>query len=264
MKANKNFYLAALASIVLVIFSILFSSAAFAANAQDTPLTITETRITTSGSAERPDIFGDKIIWKDYRNDNGTGISTDIYIYNLSTSTEVQIATSGSAEIPVIYDDKIVWQDGRNGSLDIYMYDLYTHKEIQITNSESFKESPAIYENRIVWEDTINGSSDIRMCTISGDEPEIKIVVANFSSNVNEGFAPLSVQFTDLSENATGWNWNFGDGTNSTKRNPIHIYSAAGNYIIMLTASNGYGTDMKISEIKVQSAPRTIPGGFNF
>ena len=36
--------------------------------------------------------------------------------------------------------------------------------------------------------------------------------VANFSSNVTRGYAPLSVQFTDSSENATGWNWDFGDG----------------------------------------------------
>ena len=37
--------------------------------------------------------------------------------------------------------------------------------------------------------------------------------VANFSSNVTTGNTPLSVQFTDLSENATEWNWSFGDGS---------------------------------------------------
>ena len=42
--------------------------------------------------------------------------------------------------------------------------------------------------------------------------------VANFSTNVSEGFAPLSVQFTDLSKNTTGRNWNFGDGANSTEQ----------------------------------------------
>ena len=38
--------------------------------------------------------------------------------------------------------------------------------------------------------------------------------VANFSTNVSEGNAPLSVKFTDLSENATSWlNLNFNGNT---------------------------------------------------
>jgi PKD repeat protein len=47
--------------------------------------------------------------------------------------------------------------------------------------------------------------------------------VATFTSNVTEGYAPLDVQFTDISENATGWNWHFGDGTNAASQNPSHI-----------------------------------------
>ena len=30
------------------------------------------------------------------------------------------------------------------------------------------------------------------------------------------------------------WNWNFGDGTNSTEQNPVHTYSKAGNYTVNL------------------------------
>ena len=77
--------------------------------------------------------------------------------------------------------------------------------------------------------------------------------VANFSSNVTSGYTPLTVQFTDLSINATGWNWNFGDGTNSTEQNPIHTYSSAGSYIVNLTASNANGTNSKLATITVLS-----------
>ena len=48
--------------------------------------------------------------------------------------------------------------------------------------------------------------------------------LANFSINVTSGYAPLSVKFTDLSTNATGWNWSFGDGAYSNQPNPIHTF----------------------------------------
>jgi PKD repeat protein len=79
---------------------------------------------------------------------------------------------------------------------------------------------------------------------------------ANFSSNKTTGYAPLSVQFTDMSKNATGWKWDFGDRTYSTQRNPMHIYSAAGNYTVNLTASNGNGMDSKLATFAVM---RSIP-----
>lgn len=76
--------------------------------------------------------------------------------------------------------------------------------------------------------------------------------VANFSSNVSRGFVPLSIQFTDLSENATAWNWDFGDGNNSTEQNPVHTYSAAGNYTAKLIAINAACQSTKTREIPVK------------
>lgn len=44
-------------------------------------------------------------------------------------------------------------------------------------------------------------------------------------------------QLTNLSsENAKTFEWNFGDGTTSTERNPMHSYAAAGTYTVRLTA----------------------------
>jgi PGF-pre-PGF domain-containing protein/uncharacterized repeat protein (TIGR01451 family) len=79
--------------------------------------------------------------------------------------------------------------------------------------------------------------------------------VANFSSNVTEGYAPITVEFTDSSENATGWSWDFGDGSNSTEQNPVHIFSTAGNYTVNLTISNVNGTDSTESTITVTDEP---------
>ncbi len=75
---------------------------------------------------------------------------------------------------------------------------------------------------------------------------------ANFSSNITSGYAPISIQFTDLSKNSTSRIWSFGDSSNSTQKNPKHIYSTAGNYTVKLTVSNANGTDSKTRYINVR------------
>jgi PGF-pre-PGF domain-containing protein len=75
---------------------------------------------------------------------------------------------------------------------------------------------------------------------------------ANFISNPTTGVAPLSVVFTDTSTGLpTSWSWDFGDGSNSTDKNPMHVYSAAGTYTVNLTATNVYGGTSKTAQIIV-------------
>jgi len=86
----------------------------------------------------------------------------------------------------------------------------------------------------------------------------IKVVikpVANFTSNVTSGKAPLNVAFTDTSTGIpTKWKWTFGDGMNSTKQNPVHKYSKTGNYTVALTISNvaGSNSTTKTNYVKVK------------
>ncbi len=46
------------------------------------------------------------------------------------------------------------------------------------------------------------------------------------------------LQFTDMSANATGITWSFGDGQTSTAAQPTHTYATPGTYIISLLAVN--------------------------
>ncbi|HEY3361797.1 MAG TPA: PGF-pre-PGF domain-containing protein [Methanosarcina sp.] len=86
--------------------------------------------------------------------------------------------------------------------------------------------------------------------------------VANFSSNVTEGYAPLTVQFNDLSQKATSRIWDFnGDGQlDSNGTNPVYVYANAGTYTVNLTVSNENGTASKIAVINVLT-PSSSSGG---
>ncbi len=52
------------------------------------------------------------------------------------------------------------------------------------------------------------------------------------------GCAPLTVNFTNNSNNGLSYVWNFGDGTSSTTFSPTHTFSGPGTYTVSLTASN--------------------------
>ena len=77
---------------------------------------------------------------------------------------------------------------------------------------------------------------------------------ARFTSDVTEGYPPLSVRFKDFSENATSMLWDFGDGSASSYPNPQHIYSSEGDYVVSLTVSNENGSDSASVTIYVLNA----------
>ncbi|MDW5549619.1 PKD domain-containing protein [Methanosarcina sp.] len=89
----------------------------------------------------------------------------------------------------------------------------------------------------------------------------IKVIekpVANFTSSVTSGKAPLNAKFTDTSTGtASGWIWEFGDGSKSFVQNPTHKYSKAGVYTVNLTVKNAAGSNTvtKTEHIKVTAKP---------
>lgn len=62
---------------------------------------------------------------------------------------------------------------------------------------------------------------------------------AEFSFAINGD----TVDFTNLSSNATTYDWDFGDGNKSNMANPSHVYSANNTYTVTLIASNSCYSD---------------------
>jgi len=61
-----------------------------------------------------------------------------------------------------------------------------------------------------------------------------------------------TVAFFDSSaNNPVSWQWDFGDLSTSTSRNPVHRYTASGNYPVTLIASNSLQSDTMQSNIDV-------------
>ncbi|KKH98357.1 hypothetical protein EO95_17370, partial [Methanosarcina sp. 1.H.T.1A.1] len=86
--------------------------------------------------------------------------------------------------------------------------------------------------------------------------PEPVLPVADFGTNAIQGPAPLTVQFTDLSQNTVSWNWDFDNNgqPDSTDQSPVYVYEVPGDYTVTLTVSNENGAASKTIEIKVLEA----------
>jgi len=83
-------------------------------------------------------------------------------------------------------------------------------------------------------------------------------VSAEFYSNITRGGIPLHVQFMDSSTNSpTSWLWDFGDSTNSTDQNPVHIYTLNGTFDVSLTSGKdgSFNSTIKSSYITASADP---------
>jgi YVTN family beta-propeller protein/beta propeller repeat protein len=202
------------------------------------------------GTYTTPDIYNDTIVWgmdSNYGAVNDTGI----YICDLSvTNTLPPVAeftantTYGAAPLAVLFTDT-----STGGVPTSWIWDfgdeIYSKHAMNATHTFT---KPGNYTISLTVGNDAGNSKVMKPNYIVVTNP---FPIANFSSNVTHGYPPLSIQFTDLSQNATGWCWDFGDGNNSTQRNPVHEYTDPGIYSVNLTASNENGTDSRLATITV-------------
>lgn len=79
------------------------------------------------------------------------------------------------------------------------------------------------------------------------DDEAVKDPVASFQYEVSATNA-LEVVFTNYSQDASSYAWNFGDGETSVEENPTHIFAAEGTYTVTLTATNSAGVTDDVSK----------------
>jgi gliding motility-associated-like protein len=101
--------------------------------------------------------------------------------------------------------------------------------------------APGTYTVKVVAIET-------QYCNSKDSTTKVITVYPNITSNFSYTVVSCSdtVKFTNLST-TTATNqtatWNFGDATTSTVLNPIHTYSAAGTYTVLLTSGTGLCSD---------------------
>lgn len=83
--------------------------------------------------------------------------------------------------------------------------------------------------------------------------------IAYASATPVSGIAPLDVSFSsagsyDPDGSISVFGWNFGDGSSSNEANPSHTYTAAGDYLAVLTVTDNLGASAS-SSVSIQVLP---------
>jgi PKD repeat protein len=87
------------------------------------------------------------------------------------------------------------------------------------------------------------------------------VPTSEFFADIRTGDPPLTVKFHDDSDgNPSAWLWDFGDGTTSTQKDPVHTYTSVGYYNTTLITGNAFGMDtlVRTNHIRVGN-PSLVP-----
>jgi PKD repeat protein len=79
--------------------------------------------------------------------------------------------------------------------------------------------------------------TDVNGCVDTSAQAPFPYYAAGAMVDDATGCIPDTVFFTDISNGALSWHWDFGDGTTDTQQNPVHIYNNNGTFTVTLVAT---------------------------
>ena len=197
-------------------------------------------------------------------NPTHTYVEDGIYLVNLiatgfcgsdTTTTEVEIATLPEADFsfdPLSGCEPLTVQftDLSSSNVDSYAWTFEggTPATSSSANPEVTYSNAGLFDVQLVVSNE-QGNDTLLL------EDAIEVlpsVEANFSFIIND----LEVSFTQESQNADTYAWDFGDGNSSTLPNPSHTYAQDGIYTVELIAEGFCGSDTITVEIEIATLPQ--------
>jgi PKD repeat protein len=114
-----------------------------------------------------------------------------------------------------------------------------------------------IFKKAGKWEVKLTALNENNCNGVSMESVTIKTVAADvpvpdftFSFSNSNAFAPVSVIFSNSSQNAISYRWSFGDNTGtSTEISPTYKFNVADAFTVKLEATNGAGVTKSITKV---------------
>ena len=118
----------------------------------------------------------------------------------------------------------------------------------------------ALDENPIVnYNSPGSYSALLIVSNASGTDSLLQENIITVQNNTTAGFNftinDLEVVFTNISQNANNYTWDFGDTNSSTATNPTHTFNEAGTYTVNLIATGPCGSETYSQTIMIGTPP---------
>jgi PKD repeat protein len=134
----------------------------------------------------------------------------------------------------------VVFTDLTGGGVTAWKWDFGDGTSATVQNPAHTYTKPGIYSVTFAVSNEF-GSGQITKSSLinAGVAPD-----AEYIAETRQGDPPLTVRFRDFSSgHPLAWLWSFGDGTTSTEKDPVHIYTKEGSYTTRLYVANSFGND---------------------
>jgi gliding motility-associated-like protein len=157
----------------------------------------------------------------------------------------------------------VTFKDQSSGGPKFWNWDFGNGQLSNIQNPVVVFSQPGIYSVTLVVKNG-SGTHGITKTNYITVNPSPQ---ADFTANITTGCVPVNVQFSDLSTDPAGsitnWDWDFGDGTKSTAKNPSKTYSVNGFYSISLTVTSSTGCKSSIGRNRYIRIVSGVKADFN-
>lgn len=135
------------------------------------------------------------------------------------------------------------------------------NKTDSVKNPLHYFPSPDIYTNLLVVKSADNCIDSVQKKLTISKGPQ-----ANFTTDATIANVKQLIHFTDQSNDAITWFWNFGDGSidsTSTIQYPTHAYPGTGHFNVCLNVSDKNGCLDTICKTEIIILPLGVPNAFS-
>ena len=116
----------------------------------------------------------------------------------------------------------------------------------------------------IIYISLFTFSCDLEEIPDGGNPGETPTACFTFNVLDDPCSANCEVQFTNCSQNSDSYEWDFGDGANSTDASPLHQYVNSGSFTVKLVATNETASDEISAIVSISNQIETPLACFTF
>jgi len=175
----------------------------------------------------------------DIHNNHSTKIKNNyIVVADKPTANFVVSTTAEHVNTDIQFTDTST----SHGTITSWQWDFGDGNTSTAQNPTHQYTSSGIYSISLIVTDEFDSDIIIKNNYIAIDIPP----TANFAADKTTANVNENIQFTDQSTSygtITSWQWDFGDGSTSNIQNPVHQYTASGDYTVSLTVTDEFGND---------------------